>query len=148
MHALHLHRDVPRKAAKNGQFTGRSTARKSFTQSDGAERHRNKLMNTSGSRNLQVYKATLSGRCEIHNINNHFPKPKTPQYFNSTIFCSSKMKIIQALVLLGAYVASTSATVFTGTLNGQNIAYFNGDDQCADNTALHPNICDVSVSLD
>lgn len=53
------------------------------------------------------------------------------------------MKTTTILALLGASVASVTATVFQGSINGQNVAYFNGDDMCADNTGLDANVCDV-----
>lgn len=36
-----------------------------------------------------------------------------------------------------------TATVFKGTVAGQNVAWFNGPDMCADKVALDGDICDV-----
>jgi hypothetical protein len=50
------------------------------------------------------------------------------------------------LAASAAIVACSSfatATVFKGVINGQNVAWFNGADMCADKANLDGNICDV-----
>lgn len=44
-----------------------------------------------------------------------------------------------------AWSSFATATVFKGTLGGQNIAWFNGADMCADKATLDGNICDVRM---
>jgi hypothetical protein len=51
------------------------------------------------------------------------------------------------LLLISSILSVASATVFLGQLDGENIAYINGVDQCADNTdlgAVGTNPCDVN----
>ena len=51
------------------------------------------------------------------------------------------------LLLISSILSVASATVFLGQLDGRNIAYINGVDQCADNTdlgAVGTNPCDVN----
>jgi len=51
------------------------------------------------------------------------------------------------LLLISSLLSIASATVFLGQLDGQNVAYINGVDECADNTdlgAVGTNPCDVN----
>src|SRR3984957_16331064 len=51
------------------------------------------------------------------------------------------------LLLISSILSVASATVFLGQLDGRNVAYINGVDQCASNTdlgAVGTNPCDVN----
>ncbi len=91
--------------------------------------------------------------------NNHLPisiplassrRPSSPQQHSLHSSHPSKactMKTFTAAsAVMFAFSSFVTATVFKGTLNGGNIAWFNGADMCADKVGLDSNICDVRIS--